>query len=79
MQRFWKLFPTQEAALTEAERLTEAGFFIHMTVAPSLNELVYWLEIVDDEFLQEHYRRDGEKTYHRYFKPLDGWFSDVDT
>lgn len=76
MQRLWKYFGTQEEALTEAERLTAEGYFIHMTVAPDVNKLTFWLEIVDDEFLQEHYRQKGRKTYHRFFRPVDGWFPD---
>ena len=80
MERFWTYHVNQAEALNQAERLTGDGYFIRMIVNPPTGgwpHLSYWLEVVDDEFLQEHYRRGGEKTYHRFFKQIPGWFTDL--
>lgn len=80
MERFLTYHVNQIEALHQAERLTGDGYFIHMSVnppTPQHPEPTYWLEVVDDEFLQEHYRRGGEKTYHRFFKQIPGWFTDL--
>lgn len=80
MERFWTYHATQEAALHYAVKFTNDGYFIRMTVNPPTEgwpHLSYWLEVVDDEFRQEHYRTEAEaRQYHRFTKPVPGWFVD---